>query len=130
MQASGKEKSSVGKDVVVQGELSGAEDVVFAGIIKGTVRLPQSRFTLESTGHADANITAKEVIVAGKLTGDIEGASQVQIRSTGAIHGSVRCERISIEEGATITGKIDMVANASVSAKGTQEQIALEMSVL
>ncbi len=127
MQASGSEKSAIGKGVVIEGEISGAEDLIFAGTMRGNISLPQHRFTLERSGHADANILAKEVVIAGTLTGDIAGAASVQVRGTGAVQGAVRCERISVEEGAVVQGKVEM-GDASVKGPG-KEQIALEMSV-
>jgi cytoskeletal protein CcmA (bactofilin family) len=55
-----------------------------------------------------ADITAKEVVVMGKVTGNIECSDRTDIRSEGVVHGNVFTERISVEDGAVMKGGIQV----------------------
>jgi cytoskeletal protein CcmA (bactofilin family) len=55
-----------------------------------------------------ANITAREVVVQGKLKGNITASDRVDIRNEGSLQGDVVAQRISIEDGAFFKGGIDI----------------------
>jgi cytoskeletal protein CcmA (bactofilin family) len=55
-----------------------------------------------------ADITAREVVVMGKVTGNIECSDRVDIRSEGVVNGDVATERISVEDGAVLKGGIQV----------------------
>jgi cytoskeletal protein CcmA (bactofilin family) len=118
--------SVIGKDVVIEGGITGHEDLVFHGRIHGTVQLPGHRFTLGATGRADIAVEAKHVIVAGHLTGDVT-AERVELRATGAVIGKVVCQRISIEDGGVIRGEINAERPANTAnAADLQGQLAIK----
>jgi cytoskeletal protein CcmA (bactofilin family) len=54
-----------------------------------------------------ADVNAREVIVRGKVEGKVTGRDKVQLWSTGQIHGEVQTERLAIEEGAVLKGKVE-----------------------
>ena len=55
-----------------------------------------------------ANITAREVVVMGKVNGNIECTDRVDIRSEGSVTGDVSTVRISVEDGAVMKGGIEV----------------------
>jgi cytoskeletal protein CcmA (bactofilin family) len=102
------EQATIGRTLVIKGELSAAESLYIDGRIEGKISLPDHRVTVGRNGIVQANITAKEVVVMGKVTGNVECSDRVDIRSEGSVAGDVSTVRISIEDGAVVKGGIEV----------------------
>ena len=102
------EQATIGKSLVVKGELTGSESLYIDGKVEGAINLPGNRVTVGRNGQVAANITAREVVVLGKVRGNISASDRVDIRSEGSLTGDVAAARISIEDGAYFEGGIDI----------------------
>jgi cytoskeletal protein CcmA (bactofilin family) len=102
------EQATIGKSLVVKGEVSGSESLFIDGKVEGAINLPGNRVTVGRNGAVAANITAREVVVLGKVRGNISASDRVDIRSEGSLTGDVAAARISIEDGAYFKGGIDI----------------------
>jgi cytoskeletal protein CcmA (bactofilin family) len=102
------EQATIGKSLVVKGELSGSESLYIDGKVEGTINLPGNRVTVGRNGQVAANIMAREVVVLGKVRGNVTASDRVDIRSEGSLTGDVAAARISIEDGAYFKGGIDI----------------------
>jgi cytoskeletal protein CcmA (bactofilin family) len=102
------EQATIGKSLVVKGEVSGSESLFIDGKVEGAINLPGNRVTVGRNGQVAANITAREVVVLGKVRGNISASDRVDIRSEGSLTGDVAAARISIEDGAYFKGGIDI----------------------
>ena len=102
------EQATIGKSLFVKGEVSGSESLYVDGKVEGTINLPGNRVTVGRNGQVAANITAREVVVLGKVRGNIQASDRVDIRSEGSLTGDVAAARISIEDGAFFKGGIDI----------------------
>jgi cytoskeletal protein CcmA (bactofilin family) len=103
------EQATIGRSVVIKGEVSGAESLFVDGRIEGTINF-DSRVTIGRNGVVVANITAKEVVVMGTVTGDIHCTDRLDIRSEGSLTGDVVTPRICIEDGAVVKGAVEVQA--------------------
>jgi len=102
------EQATIGQSVVIKGEISGAEALYIDGRVEGSINLPQNRVTIGRHGSIQANINAKEVVIMGKVTGNVECADRLDIRGEGSLTGDVVTQRISIEDGAMMKGSIQV----------------------
>jgi cytoskeletal protein CcmA (bactofilin family) len=102
------EQATIGRTLVIKGELSGAEALYIDGRVEGKISLPDHRVTIGRNGSAQANITAREVVVMGKVNGNIDCSDRVDIRSEGSVTGDVTTMRISVEDGAVLKGGIQV----------------------
>jgi len=102
------DQATLGKGLVIKGEISGSESLFIDGKVEGTINLPGNRVTVGRNGQVAANITSREVVVLGKVRGNINAQDRVDIRSEGALTGDVAAARISIEDGAFFKGGIDI----------------------
>jgi cytoskeletal protein CcmA (bactofilin family) len=93
---------------VIKGELSGSEALYIDGRIEGKISLPDNRVTIGRNGSVQANIIAREVVVMGKVNGNIECTDRVDIRSEGSVTGDVSTVRISVEDGAVLKGGVEV----------------------
>lgn len=102
------EPASIGKGLVIRGEISGSDSLVIEGKAEGNIHLDGNRVTIGRNGQATANINAREVVVMGKVRGNIVASDRVDIRAEGAVVGDLSAPRISIEDGAFFKGAIDI----------------------
>ena len=102
------EQATIGKSLVVKGEVSGSESLYIDGKVECAINFPGNRVTIGRNGQLAANIMAREVVVLGKVRGNIQASDRVDIRSEGSLTGDVTAARISIEDGAYFKGDIDI----------------------
>lgn len=108
--------AQIGKSVVIKGELSGSEDLYVDGQVEGSIALKGNSLTVGPHGQIKASVEAKGVIVQGKLEGNITASDRVELRKTAIVTGDVSTQRISIEEGAYLKGKVDIQGKAEKAA--------------
>ena len=102
------EQATIGKGLFIKGEINGSESLFIDGKVEGTVNLPGNRVTIGRNGQVAANITAREIVVLGKVRGNVSATDRVDIRAEGSLSGDVAAARISIEDGAFFKGGIDI----------------------
>jgi cytoskeletal protein CcmA (bactofilin family) len=92
----------------VKGELSGSEDLYVDGVVEGSVALRGQTLTVGPNGCVRANVEARNVIIHGKVDGDVHATERVELRKTASLSGDISTARISIEDGAFFKGTIDI----------------------
>ena len=106
--ASSGEQATIGKGLFIKGEITGSESLYIDGKIEGTINLPGNRLTVGRNGQVNASINAREIVVLGKVRGNVAATDRVDIRAEGSLTGDVAAARISIEDGAFFKGGIDI----------------------
>jgi cytoskeletal protein CcmA (bactofilin family) len=110
------EPATIGKGLIIKGEITGVDSLMIEGRVEGSIHLGDNRVTVGRNGHAAANITAREIVVMGKVRGNITATDRVDIRAEGAVIGDLSAPRISIEDGAFFKGGIDIRKDESKQA--------------
>ena len=103
-----QDQATIGKSLVIKGEVTGSESLYIDGRVEGSINLPGNRVTVGRNGVVNANITAREIVVTGKVRGNLSASDRVDIRNEGSLTGDVVAQRISIEDGAFFKGGIDI----------------------
>ncbi len=103
----------IGKSVVIKGELSGSEDLYVDGQVEGKIELRNNSLTIGPNGNVKANVTAKAIVIQGKLEGAVNASDRVELRKSAVVTGDVTTQRIAIEEGAFLKGKVDIQKEAA-----------------
>jgi cytoskeletal protein CcmA (bactofilin family) len=103
-----QDQATIGKSLVIKGEVTGSESLYIDGRVEGSINLPGNRVTVGRNGVVNANITAREIVVTGKVRGNLAASDRVDIRNEGSLTGDVIAQRISIEDGAFFKGGIDI----------------------
>jgi len=96
--------------------IEGGLPLFIDGKIEGSITLPGNRVTVGRNGQVASTITAREIVILGKVRGNIAASDRVDIRAEGALTGDVTAARISIEDGAFFKGGID-IRKADANAK-------------
>jgi cytoskeletal protein CcmA (bactofilin family) len=106
------EFAHIGKSVLIKGELSGSEDIYVDGQVEGNIHLSGHNLTIGPHGRVRANVSAKNVTVAGTLDGNIVAGERTEFRKTAVANGDVQTKRIAIEDGAFFKGKLEILAES------------------
>jgi cytoskeletal protein CcmA (bactofilin family) len=129
-----REMASIGKSLIVRGEVTGSESLYIEGRVEGVVNLPGNRVTIGRNGQVAANIVAREIVIYGRVSGNCQASDRVDIRSEGSLAGDVIAARISIEDGAFFNGGIDIRKVGGISDtpshQSSHRAVAVEESAL
>jgi cytoskeletal protein CcmA (bactofilin family) len=102
------EQATIGKSLIIKGEVTGSEALYIDGKVEGSINLAGNRVTIGRNGVVSANVTAREIVIIGKVRGNLNASDRVDIRNEGSLTGDVVAQRISIEDGAFFKGGIDI----------------------
>lgn len=108
--------ANIGKSIVIKGDLSGNEDLVIEGKVEGKIDLPNNRLTIGAGGQVHAQVHAKNVVVVGRVAGNVSAGERLEIQASGIVEGDVEAPRLVVSEGAVLNGSVKM------SAKGATAQ--------
>jgi cytoskeletal protein CcmA (bactofilin family) len=97
----------IGSSIVIDGEISGEEDLLVQGTVKGKIILKES-LIVESSGVIEADIQSASVAISGQVTGNIIAAEKFELLANGRMIGDIKAPRILIADGASFKGHVDM----------------------
>jgi|SRR5215472_12939921 len=103
----------IGKSFVIKGQVSCDGDLYIDGQIEGSVDPKGHRLTIGPDGRLKANVSARAVIVRGKLEGNIQASERVDLKQSAVVVGDIVTQTISIESGANIKGSIEVGGDSS-----------------
>jgi cytoskeletal protein CcmA (bactofilin family) len=102
------DQATIGKGLYIKGEITGSESLFVDGKVEGSINLVGNRVTVGRNGQVACTIVAREIVILGKVRGNISASDRVDIRAEGSLTGDVSAARISIEDGAFFKGGIDI----------------------
>ena len=116
--ASPRAAACISQGIKIKGEVTGSEDLFVDGVVEGKLSLTtNSCLTIGPNGSVKADVVAREVVVRGKIEGKVTGRDRVQLWSTGQVTGEVQTERLSIEDGALLRGKVEAGKQPAITAE-------------
>lgn len=99
----------IGSTIVIDGEISGDEDLLIQGTVKGRIALKE-HLVVEQSGTVEADIQTQTVQISGQVTGNIQASEKVELASGCRMVGDIKAPRILIADGAVFKGNVDMDA--------------------
>jgi len=103
-----RSSARLGAGLQIKGHITGTEDLQIDGKVDGPISLNGHELTVGSTAQLNSEIHAGEVIVYGKVVGNLRARGRVDIKKDGSIVGDISSARISIEDGAHFKGRIEI----------------------
>lgn len=122
-------QSTIGKTLLIKGEITGSGSVHIEGKVEGSIDLPDDRVTVGRNGRVSANIAAQDIVVLGEVIGSCNASDHLNIRCEGSLCGDVMVSRISIEEGAYLTGSIDIRREPAPAPKAEEHELVESLQV-
>lgn len=114
--------ATIGSTIRIQGDISGAENLLIHGKVEGKISLQKNDVTVGQSGQINADISAKTIQIDGEVNGDINGAEKVVITNTGRVRGNIVAPRMTLEDGAKFKGSIDMDPDDSAKTDSEKAQ--------
>jgi cytoskeletal protein CcmA (bactofilin family) len=108
----------LGKSMRVHGDVTGSEDLIVEGELHGSISVGGARVTLGPTARVRADILAQDVVIFGRLEGDIRASGRVELRSSAMVLGNIVSHGLSIEENAAFRGKVLPASSAGSHDEG------------
>jgi len=100
--------SVVSRDICIEGQLEGTENLIIEGRVKGRIQ-SQGNVTVTASGNVEAVIVARNITIQGRVNGNIEARESVEIQQQGILIGDCRARSIQIREGARFEGRSDIL---------------------
>ena len=100
--------TTIGQGVILEGDVKAGEDFVIDGKVDGVIELPEHVLTVGSTGQVKARLSAKSVVVFGKVAGSIRASELVRVGETGSVEGAIAASRLVVAGGARLQGRVDV----------------------
>lgn len=104
--------SLISKGICIKGQVSGSEDIQLDGEINGSVRMAGSRVLIGQDGRITGDIEAREIVVRGALKGNLLASERILVGHTGRWKGNSISPRLVIEEGAVVSGNLEVAESA------------------
>lgn len=98
----------IGKTIVIKGKVTGSESLYIDGRVEGSIEVQNQYLHIGENASVEATVTARELVIRGKLHGNVMLGDRLDIRAGGTLVGDVTAKRVSIEDGAYFKGSIDM----------------------
>jgi cytoskeletal protein CcmA (bactofilin family) len=106
----------IGESIKVKGRIVSREELQMNGELQGELEM-DGRLTVGVKGKVDANVKAREVILAGSMKGNVEAAERLVLRKGAHLEGDVKTAGIVIEDGAYFKGGIDITGATAAAGK-------------
>lgn len=114
----------IGKSVTIRGDVTGKEELFLDGTLEGTVNLPDNRLTIGPNARITADLVAGDVVVYGVVEGNIRAAGRIELRDSAVLKGDIVAERLSIEENASMKGKVELSDVSARSSRRAESGVA------
>lgn len=129
-----RETAVIGASIQIDGHLRGQEDLIIEGEVNGTVNLANNTLTIGNQAKIKANVFAHTVYIDGTMDGDLYGAEQVLVRKTARMKGNITSPRVTLEDGASFKGSIEMdpeavkaaISGVSITPRNTSPVAAVQ----
>ena len=114
----------IGKSIVIKGEITASDPLYIYGRVEGLINAEAHRVTVGKGGKVAADISAREVVIMGEVSGNLDGGYRVEVRSDGSLTGDLTAERICIEDGAFLKGAIEVRGSGKEEQTEGQEELS------
>lgn len=108
--------SLLSRNVEIEGEVLGEENLHVDGSIKGRIKLSGNLF-VGASGTVEADVEATNVVIQGKIIGNVSAEQQLEIQPSGRLIGDCTAASIDIREGAVFDGRSSMKRPSAVASK-------------
>lgn len=100
--------ATIGPSISIHGDLTGEEDLLIEGKIEGEIKFANHSVTVGRNGRVQADVYGKSICIEGQVFGNLWGQDEVVIRQTGKVEGNLTAPRVTLEDGSSFRGAIDM----------------------
>ena len=102
--------SILGEGMVIDGRLKVSGSALIHGIVTGNIEAdPKAEMVVigvGDTGSVQGNIVADQVMIGGRVMGNVVAESRVELMSNAVVEGDLSYGSLVIDEGARVMGRM------------------------
>ena len=110
--------TSLGRTLVIKGELSADEHLIIEGKVEGNISAPDHAVAFGHNADISADVMAKTLTILGKASGRFTTSEKIELRQTARVVGTIISTSVEIIEGAVFQGTIDPSKTEAAVAVG------------
>lgn len=107
----------IGKGTRIKGNLNVQNSLRIDGTVVGDVHSTDT-VIVGKDGEVQGQVKGKNVLLAGKVQGNIVASDRIYLESKAVIQGDIRATRLVVDEGALFDGKCNMGEVKQETASG------------
>jgi len=115
------EKTIIGKDITIEGDIRGKEHMVIDGSVKGNIEMETHNFALGPDGRVEGEIHARNISISGQMKGNIKTPGKIEITKEADFQGDIRAKSIAVENGAFFKGSVELITEPLQKTFSTEE---------
>jgi cytoskeletal protein CcmA (bactofilin family) len=116
------DKNSLSKDVEIKGSIKFANELIFDGTLDGNISSAEGILTVGQNAKVRGDVKTKTVILKGNVNGNITVQERCELHSNAQLIGDLKAVRLSLEDGATLLGKLEVNPNKIAITQGPVAQ--------
>ncbi len=93
-----------------KGMLAFSGDLQLHGRLEGNIEADNGVLTIGETAVVKADIVAKDVVIYGKVQGNIKAEGKLELRGKAQLYGDVKANRFLVEDGSTFVGRSETIS--------------------
>jgi len=97
----------IGKDCTFSGTIEVTGSLRVDGFVKGEVKSKET-VVIGPTGKVEGDVIAKNSVVSGEVTGNINAEDKVELQAKAILQGDLKTKSLVIEQGAVFQGACRM----------------------
>jgi cytoskeletal protein CcmA (bactofilin family) len=103
------DRANIGSSILIKGEVIADEPLTIAGSVVGTIEVKGHPLTITAGAKVQADVVAQAIVVAGSVSGTLTAEGLIVVERTAAIEGDMSASSVSIQDGATVQGHLEVV---------------------
>ena len=123
-----KEKTVIGKDIIIEGNIRGREHMVVEGSVKGNIEMETHNFALGPAGKVEGEIHARNISISGQMKGNIKTPGKIEITREADFQGDILAKSIAVENGAFFKGSVELITEEPPKTFSAEESTAKKAS--
>ncbi len=113
-------KAFLGPGSTFEGKLVFSEIVRLDGVFRGEIT-SKDTLIVGQTGELHAEVHVGTLILSGRLEGNVQAASRVELRAPAVIEGNIVTPVLTVEEGVKVNGNLQMTKPEPKTVKAKTE---------
>ena len=114
----------------VHGDIDTNGVIKIEGTVEGTIRGAR-QVLVGRQGEVKGNVSAREVVVGGRIDGTVTASERVEIQGTSAVSGDIYTKSIVVLEGGRINGAVRMdETGRSIGSASKPDQKPMPVAVV
>ncbi len=120
---SDKVNTIIGKDTFFNGTINGRGLIRIDGEAEGTI-VNQGDVVVGEDGRVSIELKARNITIAGHFEGSLEAEGKLELKRTGNAVGTFRANALVVEEGAVLSGTMEMESKKEPGADQPRKEKA------